>query len=536
MKKITLIFAAAVMSYGAWAQGNGEASKLLSYERYTSAKNALATATAVEDKYNLGLAEIGLGNIDAAAQIFNSLGDNEYSQAGLARIAYLKGDYNKGNGILDDLTGRVKRKEYHIYKLAADAITYTKGGNIDKAIEWYLKSLERNKEAATYVALGDAYLLKNDAINNGNALTAFEDAVKLDPRNSLSNSRQGLLLYQAAMYQEALAKYTKASELDPKNPLPYRDLANAYYKTSSYNLAKTNIEKYFSLSDASEEDVYQYTNILYLTKDYPGVIAKVNELTTKTTNPKPYLYRIKAFSQYETEDYAGAQTSLDQFFKKVGPNDKVIFEDYYYAGKILLKQAEAEEDEAKKEALFASAEKAFEKGLTINDKAEELDNVKSIAVQFENAKDNARTAKWFGKVMEMSKGTASSLDYFNYGYSLYYTMDFQKCFETFEKMGKLFPNSQEDQYFAEFWMGMSGSQLDDEAKTGKALPHFTKWLDMKLPEGKTRTESQLRYAYQYLAYYYMNKKDKTNALKYANLIKTVNPENEFADQVISSFK
>src|SRR5690606_260690 len=121
---------------------------------------------------------------------------------------------------------------------------------------------------------------------------------------------------------------------DPSNPLPYRDLANAYFWTGKYDLAKQNIEKYLELSDKSTDDLINYGNILYLSKDYPGAIKVMQDLLNKGVT-KPGLYGILGFSQYETKDYENSLNNIRTYFSKQDPKKITPF-DYLQFGKVAL--------------------------------------------------------------------------------------------------------------------------------------------------------------------------------------------------------
>lgn len=534
MKKITLLMLSLFISIAVFAQGKKDAKTLLAYERYSSAKTALANASSEEDKYLLGLAEIGLGNIDEAQKIFTSLGESEYGQAGLARVLFLKGDYKSANDLLDKMVDKAKRKEYYKYQLAADAITYTNGGDINKAIDWYKKAMEKKKTAEQLVAMGDAYLKLNTSVGNGEALTCYQDAVALDPNNSLAHSRQGYLLNAGRQYEAALKEYQAASSIDPENPLPYRDLANAYYFVNKFQLAKENIEKYLKLSDATEEDLYHYTNLLYLTKDYPGALTKIDEVFAKVKNPKPYLYRIKAFSLYETKKLTEAKIAMEKFFEINKGKKEFIYKDYFYLGKIYADLSTT--DEAQKERYLVDADNAFEKGVEIMDpNLSFADEYELIAKSFEAAKDYGRAAKWYGKIVEKLGDKVTSYEYFNYGYWTYFSLDFAKAKKIFGEMEQKFPTDK-DKFYSLYWKGLAGAQIDKEAKTGEGVQDFQNWLNLPQIEGKNRTPDQLKNSYQYLTYYYYNKSDKDNAVKYATLLQEVAPDSEFAKQILDYYK
>lgn len=533
MKKITLVFAAAVLSWSAMAQGNQNPDLLLKYERFTSVKTALANASSEEDKYKLGLAELGLGNVTAAQQIFNSISGSEYGQAGLARIELLKGNKAGASSILDKIVDGAKRRETHKYIIAADAITYTetKGELVDKAIEWYKKALEREQTPELYISLGDAYLLKGDALSNGEAQRNFEYAIEKQSNHSLAHSRKGLLMYRARNFEKAIEYFKIAQQADPNNPLVYRDLANGYYNGGNFNLAKENIEKYLQLSDATEADQYQYLNILFLSKDYDNTLIKLDEIFAKNPNPKPYLYRVKAYSLSEKGDYVNALSSINDFFAKKTAETNVIYDDYYYKGKILTQLATT--DSVNRDKYLAEANTSFENGLKIKDTTKTIDELYTpIAEAFDAAKDYERTANWYGRIVK-EKENPNAYDLYTYGLYSYYGGKLDDAFNAFTTMYDKF---EKDRYLSEYWRAEVVAKRDDpEAENGAAEQYYLNWLNITYPEGKERRTDHMNSAYQYLAFYYYTKKDKTNAVKYADLILSIKPDSEFAKNIKAQF-
>lgn len=533
MKKITLFIAACTFSIMTWAQ-NPQGVSMLKYERYLSAKNVLQNASTPEDKYMLGLAEIGLENLTEAEKIFKSINDEEYGSAGLARVYLLQGKTDEAHALLEDLVKKVKRKEYYKYKLAADAITYTKKGDVMRAVEWHKLYIEKNPTPDAYIALGDAYLIKNDPKLNGEAEIAFEKALSLDPNNSLAYSRLAQFKFEAKQGEEALEFFTKAKDLDPNNPLPYRDLANAYYQIGKYELAKTNIEKYFELSDASENDEYQYLNILFLSKDYENSLVQIDKIMSKTNNPKNYLYRLLAYAQYENGNVDESLKNIELYFTKETSTSKHIPDDYKYRGLTHLAKASTIEEETEKNRLITQGESYISNAISqlkADDKKIALYN--AVIEEYKKLKDYAKVASAYEEIVKI-KGEEKSLNEVYYsGYYSFYAKDYEKALQIFEKMDVLFDNNR---HISGYWASLAAIQLDLDAKSGRAVPHIEKWLATEFPEGKSATADQFKQVYQYLTYFYHNKSDKANAVKYANLLLQNDASSQYAQDILNYYK
>jgi len=511
MKQSIAIVAAVAFGFSAQAQSLEDGIKMIKYERYESAKKILAplagsNATA---NYYLGIAELSLDNVAAAKADFAKFPEDPANKAGMARAAFTEKNVAEGTRIAKEVADAAKKKEWEPLKYAADAITYTEGGDKQQAIAWYKAALAKNDNADTHIALGDAYQQVQGG--GGEAMNNYENVTGKDPKNSLAFSRIGALWYAAKNYKLALESYGKAKDADPSNPLPYRDLANAYFWVGKYDLAKQNIEQYLKLSDKSIEDQMQYANILYLSKDYPAAINKLQELINSGAN-KAYLYRILGYSQYETKDYQNALQNMKTFFSKQDPA-KIIPSDYLYYAKILSQNNQGD-----------SASYYYDKAVTTDTSKNKSDIYRQIAESFKDAKDYPKSAEWYGKLIA-AYPESQPLDYFWWGAMAYYSKNYDVAAKAFEQMETKYP----DQPSATYWRGRVAAAVDNEGKSGTAAPFYTKWLEKVGPTYDKKAD--LMQAYQYLTLYYYNKGDKANAQSYLDKVAAIEPTNSFVQQM-----
>src|SRR4051794_16430822 len=130
LKQPIVIVTALALSWGVKAESLEQGIKMYNYERYESAKKELAPIAATNPiaNYYLGLAELRLGHIDEAKNIFAKYPDNYANMGGTARVSFMQGNATQGTQLAAALAARAKKKEWEQLKYAADAITYTKGG------------------------------------------------------------------------------------------------------------------------------------------------------------------------------------------------------------------------------------------------------------------------------------------------------------------------------------------------------------------------------------------------------------------------
>lgn len=510
MKKYIVLAAATLLAIGTQAQSLEEGIKAYKYKCYSNAEKILTPlATNPIANYYLGLSQLEEGNNAAAKTTFTKFPEDAANMAGLARVAFEENNAALGTQLAQNVAGKAKKKEWEPLKYAADAITYSDGGNYQQAVDWYKKALSITDNADLHISLGDAYL--HILGGGGEAMNNYENVTGKDPKNSLAFSRIGALWYAAKNYPLALESYEKAKQADPNNPLPYGDLANAYERSGNYPKALENIEQYIKLSCKSADDEIRYMDILFLSKHYKEAIAKANELIGQGI-VKPRFYGILAFSEYETQDSANALKHGRMYITQQDPK-KIVPADFIYVGKIMLQNR-----------LNDEADQNFKKAIDIDTSKNKSDTYRMIAEAFKASRDYAKAASWYNKLVTEYPET-QPLDYFWSTVMYYYAKDYS----TAAAMGEKYETKYADQPSATYWRGRVAAAVDSEAKEGTAVQFFTKWLDKIGPNADKKTDMKI--AYEYLLLYYYNKEDKENSKKYIDLINAIDPNDGLKKQI-----
>lgn len=518
MKKILIALVLSNSIMISKAQTLEEGVQMYKYERFQSAKRILtplATSNPVANYY-LGLSEMGEDNIVGAKAIFQKFPEDPANQSGLARILFMEKKTPEAMSMVQNVASKAKKKNFMPYIFAADAITYTEGGDPNVAIDFYKKALDIDRTGDATIGLGDAY--RKIQGGGGQAMTNYEYAERMPGFESMANYKMGNLWYAAKNYDSALAKYAHASSADPKNPLPYNDLANAYNKINKFNKAKENIELYLPLSDNTIDDQIRYANVLYLSKNYSEAINKMKELINKGVE-KPYMYRVIAYSQYETKDYTNALKNIEMLFQKQS-SDKIIPLDYNYYGKILLK------DSTKK----SLASEKFEKAIAADTSADKAPEMRKVAEAFYDAEDYASSAKWYKKLADSNYPTKEERDYWWAGYMSFYSNDYATAFDMFTK----YNNANPSEPLGIMWLARTiQNDKDKEYKTGAASEMYNKWLGLVKEEDATKKKDFTK-AYTYLAMVAYNNNKKDDVKKYIDKLFQFNPEDDTAKQLMKA--
>jgi tetratricopeptide (TPR) repeat protein len=504
------------------AQGVDEGIKLYKYERFESARKILEPLAASNPlaNYYLGLAEIALENTGTAKTIFQRYPDDVANATGIARVMFLENKAPEAMGMLTKSASKAKKKDWTPYKYAADAITYTEGGDLNQAVEWYKKALEVERTGEVYIAMGDAYRKMQGG--GGNAMSNYEYADEFANVKSLANYKMGDLWYAAKNYDSALTMFKKSSALDESNPLPYRALAEAYYRVKKFSISKENIEKYLELSDKTTDDMITYANTLFLAKEYASAITKMNELVSKGLGDKrPYMYRVLGYSQYETKDYGNALQNMDKLFAKQDPK-KLIFLDYMYYGKILMTDT----------TKAVAANESFKKGIAMDTAADKAPLYREIAEAYFNKENYPMSALWYKTLVESKAPGIDDRDYWWAGYMSFYSGDYV----TSEQMFTAYNQKDTTQPLSVLWLARVNEKAkDSEFKTGLAVPFYTKWLSMVKEDDPSKKKDLVK-AFTYLAMVGYTANKKEDAQLYADKLLAIDPANDTGLQLQNALK
>lgn len=513
-KKIIYLFLFVATTANAFAQDKSEGIQFYDYKKYQSAIKVLEPLAAADEmaNYYLGLSYLETEEVENAKAAFQKYADDYMNMAGLARVLFIEDKVEEANAMIEKVVRQASRKNKAPYLYAADAITYTDGGDLNMALKYYDYYMEWRPSAKALIRKGDAYRKMRDG---GNAMTSYQRAERMGTESSLASFKQGNLWYASKTYDSALVNYQRAADADPKNPLPYNDLANAYYSINRYTEAKEQIEKYLALSDKSPEDQIQYANILYLSDDYDGAIKKMSELLA-SGNGKSYMYRILGYSYLEKKNIPEAIKNMELLFEK-HPKDKLNPKDYFTYGKILSQ-----------DSLRAGEAMSFiQKGIDSDTTSDKVPLYRQVAEGFKNSEDYAKAAAWYKKITEQESPSVEILDYWNAGTNFYQIPDYESAKDMFTKMTIERP----DVAIGYYWLGKVGAAQDPDYKKGTGLEGYAKFQEM-VKEDESRINLRTS-ALVYMTAVYYNTKEYTKAKEYANLLMSIDPGNSTAKQILA---
>ena len=525
MKKIKsgLLFFIALMSFNMIvAQNIEEGKKFIYYERYQSAKDVFqkmltANANNEEAAYWLGQAEIGLENIAAAKTIYQSkLATNPNSAlliAGMGHVALLEGNKEDAKSRFETAVSLSQGKSIPVLNAVgfANGFPDSKNGDAAYAIDQLKKATQIKgfKDPDVHANLGDAYRKFADG---GNAILAYEQALKLNPNYARATYRIGKVYQTQGRAQEEIYMryFNEAIAKDQAYAPVYSNLFDYYYNTDVPKAAMY-MEKALANSDNDPKACYYRASINYAQGKFNEAVTKADEcIAAESANPYANLYGIKGYAYNKLNDTANAKTAFEEYFKRQLP-DKIGSGDYSTYATVLLKFPGNEDSAA-----------------SLVNKAVELDSVeankvsylKSIAQAYDNQKRYKEAGDWYNKVLTIKK-SPSNVDLYNAGYGYFRAGDFPTAITIFNKYTEKYP----EDAFGYYMIGKANAGIDTTGAQGLAVPAYQKTVELaEAATDKEKVKNQLIGAYKFfIEYNYNVKKDQAKALEYVEKALLIDP-------------
>jgi tetratricopeptide (TPR) repeat protein len=229
--------------------------------------------------------------------------------------------------------------------------------------------------------------------------------------------------------------------------------------------------------------------------------------------------RIKAYSLYESGDYAGASAAMDNYLK-VTPADKIIADDYAYQGRIFAKTGK-----------FAEAAAAIDKAIAADPTKE--DELQIDRANIYLAQGNYSKA---GDVYQqrLKSGKGDLTDQFRYAGVL----GSAKKYAQADSVYNIISTEKPTYGPAYLYRGRVNVNRDPDSKQGLAKPYYEKYIELaKDPAAdQAKFRDGLIEANSYLGYYNLQKGDKAAALPYYEQVLALDPANVNANKAVDIIK
>ena len=516
-KYILAISASFTFSTAAFAQTVQTAQRATDLERYSDATKTLRALSkgggSDEAAFYLGDAYLKAGKTDSAAIAYNqgfaANPKSALSMVGAGKAALINGNTAEAEKQFEAAIKASRKKDANIYTQIGQAYADAKAKDVTKAIG-YLKEAERltkNNSAPVYLALGDVYLTQPNG--GGDAATAYDNAIRVDPKFAKAHLRRGQLFMRARNYNEAERALQQAIAIDASFAPAYRELGEMYYFVGKYDQSLENYKKYISMAEDTPETRAKYASFLFLTKDYANTQKEAQAVLAKDPN-NPVMTRLLALSLYETNQNDQALTTMETYFKNAKETD-IIGSDYAYYGRILARAGKAD-----------LAATNFEKALTMDPENIELKD--DIADFYVKQKQAAKAIPVYQAIIATQP---KNLNVYNVKLANAYFENKQ-----YDEAGALYATvlKTNPTYVPALWAQAQIQTAKDADNSGDAKAAYEELVKViNQDPAKAQTYKSYLVAANYnLGFYAHKAKDYATAKKYWTEVKRLDPANKEA--------
>lgn len=443
---------------------------------------------------------IGLGRIDILLKKYTEADEN----------------FKKVKALMPLQGMNYKRSEIPVSKQAlayakiAEAMLKSPDKKKDDLLAIIANAIERDATVPeVYLIKGDVYLEYNDG---SNAIIAYNKANDLDPQSCKAMVKIGQLWVKAKAYNDALEFYKDAIKIDSNFAPAYRGRAELYGLAGQWENAIKDYQKFLELSGKNTYAKFRYASFLFMAKKYDEALQVINEVLA--TDPGyTNLYRLAAYSYFETGKCTEGLTAIKKFFKESKP-ERIIASDYSYYGKLLVKCGSDS-------LAIEKFQKAFEAD------SSNYDILTDKATAETKIKNYAAAIKTYEVKIKADKGTL--MDYYNEGKAYFNLKQWGKA----DTALKVVLDKKPDFINAIKYRAWANANMDTTSILGLAKPHYEALISICLKTDSVKYIKDISEAYSYLMPYYfkqynLNKKceDAKNAILYCDKMLAIDAKNE----------
>lgn len=546
---LTILFAGAVATVPVLAQDVQSGLKDLESERFAKAeqtfKQLASSAPTADNQFYLGYTYLRENQFDQAKATFEKglAADpkNQLNNVGLGAVALAKKDRATGQTLINNAVKESKSKDQNVLFRAGEAYTMFETNDPAEAVrllDLAMKLDKKNSNPEIRMAMGDAYMIKNDG---GNAVSKYEDALLISPNLAEANYKTGKIYLRGKNYKLAQEFYQKAIANDPEFAPTYRDLAEALFGSRAYKPAAKNMDLYIQKSGTTDPDmILRSAQFDFLAQDYLKANSKLDLIKDKVKNP--VINRIYGWSYAGLGKNQEAVETLTNFINTAP--DKVIGDDYKYRGRAYGSLGTPEGDslaivDLEKAAPTDTTEnlyrelakktydmKKYDKAATYYAKAISTDkkplNTDYLFEGLSNYQQGFRVGR------DVAQGDTAMQRQLKQQYFLRADSAFANMIQRVEQAGDTYP-------VAYYYRGQSNYYAYPSAvalNNGAAVPYYEKFIQQATTEpdaAKKQTyQKYLVPTYKLLASYSLAKKDETKAKEYIAKVREIDPNDKDA--------
>ena len=536
MKKLsTLLLAVLLSGKLLLAQTVDEARKSLYYGRTTSAKQNLDKLVAANPKnaeaiYWLGQTYLALDSVASAKQVYqnalNSGVNDPLVWVGMGHVEVLEGKKDAARQRFEAaITASMNKKKENPNILNAIGRAEADGpanvGDPQYGIDVLKRAVALDpNNADAYTNLGINYL-KLGPDQGGNAYEAFNNALRVDPKNARASYRLGKIFQSQGNSEKFLQYYNTATTADPAFAPAYLELYD-YYSNRDVNKAKEYLEKYIANSDKDCSTDAAYADYLFRAGKYQESLDKAKAMEAGACKNYPGLKVIYAYDYDRLGDSLQAKTNIESYLNTV-PADKVKPAIYEFAGKLLLKFPGQE----------AAATSYLEKAMNADTvPANRIAYINTIAESLGKSGNYAEQLNWYRKLAAV-KPDLTARDLYFFSDAALKAGNYAAA----DSVGQIYIEKFPDQPQGYSGRAKAAIAADKDTTAASAVPAVNQYIQWMEKTDKEKYKNTIISNYGYLVYVHANvQKDYPAALKDLEGILAVDPTNSYAQATVAQIK
>lgn len=468
--------------------------------------------------YYLGYAQLKNNQLDAAAKTFEEgIARNPKEAilyAGRGHLNMLRKQNTQAQADLDKALQLSKSKKVPVLKAVAQAYLVNPQ-HIVNAIALLEKARSLKADSEVELLLGDAHMLQRQG---GPAVSAYENAAILDPKNGMPYYKIGLV-YSVTNPQLSQQSFEKAVAVDPEFTYAYDELADIYYQQKQADKAVAAAEKFRQLSSDPEKIKMRLAFIYVMQGEY----AKANTLfaqlvTQENVRPAVYRYYIKSLQATAVSaDSLQSAIVLEEFLVKGKPED-IMPRDYIDLGKLYMAMG--------KDSL---GQRQLDQAIQLDPKSVEAAQIKAEML-YKN-KRFAEAAEAYEYLVSI-KTKPSPNEYLSMARAYSISDQFLEADTVYEELVEQYPTN--IQVAVE--SARVKANIDSTQAEGLAKASYEKILEL----GEAAPEKYKVYiieAYKYMgSYYAIQEGNISKGKEYFEKVLSLNPADEQAKEVLSAIR
>lgn len=427
-----------------------------------------------------------------------------------------KGEKEKAGSLFQNAIDETRGKNAGVMAAIAESHILSENGDAGYAIEMLEKAIKRDKkEERYYILLGDAYRKMH---NGSMAYEAYRKALAQNDKSAVAYHRIGQIFLTQKNTDVYLENFRKSLAADPS-------FAPALYSMYVYELSRNAekamayYKKYSANADYSIQIQYDFTDLLYLNKNYQEAIGRANlVLESEGEKVQPRIYKLFGYSYAALKDTTRALDYMQKYFLHQ-PDSEYVAMDFITTSS--LYSALGQDSLA---AILVEKAIPYEK-----DESKRYEYYHRLADLAKQRNDFAAQSRWLQSYYTGNE-TVTNLDLFNWGLASYRSENYMMADSVFGIYTSKYP----EQSFGYYWQAKSKALQDSAMEKGIAVPSYEKLVEV-LQKDTTDANYQkwLIEAYGYLAAYEVNsQKNYKKGIGYFKNILAVDPGNDDAIKYI----